>query len=80
MRTSEVRAQELADASEGSVSVVEHRGEALEHVGDAACDFEADGDIGRGGAGGHVVDGSPGETFGGERGVDCGLLADALTR
>jgi hypothetical protein len=35
MRTNEVRAQELAGAGEGSVAFVEHRGEALEHVGDA---------------------------------------------
>ncbi len=51
-RTREVRAQELAGAREGGVAFVEHRGESLEHVRDARCDFECDGDIGRGGAGG----------------------------
>jgi hypothetical protein len=43
---------ELAGASQGSVGVVEHRGEPLEHVRDARCDFEPDGDVGGGGAGG----------------------------
>jgi len=47
-----VRAQELASPSQGSVAFDEHRGEPLEHVRDARCDFERDGDIGRGGAGG----------------------------
>ena len=42
--------QELAGASQGSVAFVEHRGEPLEHVRDARCDFEPDGDIGPGGA------------------------------
>lgn len=51
-RTREVRAQELAGAGQGGVGFVEHRGEPLEHVRDARCDFEPDGDIGRGGAGG----------------------------
>jgi hypothetical protein len=47
-----VRAQELAGAGQGGVAFVEHRGESLEHVWDAGRDFEPDGDIGRGGAGG----------------------------
>ena len=47
-----MRAQELAGAGQGGVAFVEHRGESLEHVRDAGCDFERDGDIGRGGAGG----------------------------
>jgi hypothetical protein len=51
-RTSEVRAQELAGGGQGSVALVEHRGKPLEHVRDARCDFEPDGDIGRGCAGG----------------------------
>jgi hypothetical protein len=51
-RTSEVRAQELAGAGQGSVAFVEHRGEPLEHVRDAWCGFEPDGDVGHGGAGG----------------------------
>jgi hypothetical protein len=51
-RTSEMRAQELASAGQGGVAFVEHRGEPLEHVRDARCDFEPDGDVGRGGAGG----------------------------
>jgi hypothetical protein len=46
-RTSEVRAQELASAGQGGVAFVEHRGESLEHVRDARCDFERDGDVGR---------------------------------
>ena len=46
-RTSEVCAQELAGAGQGGVAFVEHRGESLEHVRDARCDFERDGDIGR---------------------------------
>ena len=51
-RTGEVRAKELAGAGQGSVGFVEDRREALEHVRDAGCDFEPDGDLGRGGAGG----------------------------
>jgi hypothetical protein len=51
-RTGEVRAQELAGAGQGRVAFGEHRGESLEHVRDAGCDFEPDGDIGRRGAGG----------------------------
>jgi hypothetical protein len=47
-----VRAQELAGAGEGGVAFVEHRGESLEHVRDAGCDFERDGDIGRCSTGG----------------------------
>ena len=49
---SEVRAQELTGPGQGCVAFFEHRGEALEHVRDARCDFEPDGDIGRSGAGG----------------------------
>ena len=45
-----MRAQELAGGGQGGVAIVEHRGEALEHVRDAWCDFEPDGDVGRGGA------------------------------
>jgi hypothetical protein len=45
-------AQEFAGSGQGSVALVEHRGEPLEHVRDARCDFERDGDTGRGGAGG----------------------------
>jgi hypothetical protein len=51
-RTGEVRAQELAAAGQGGVAFVEHRGESLEHVRDARCDFEPDGDVGGGGLGG----------------------------
>jgi hypothetical protein len=51
-QTGEVRVQELAGAGQSSVAFVEHRGEPLEHVRDARCDFEPDGDVGRGGAGG----------------------------
>ena len=51
-RASEVRAQELAGAGQGGFAFVEHRGESLEHVRDARCDFEPDGDIGRRGTGG----------------------------
>jgi hypothetical protein len=45
-----VRAQELAGAGQGGLAFVEHRGESLEHVRDARCDFERDGDVGRGSA------------------------------
>ena len=48
-RTSEVRAQELAGAGQGGVAFVEHRGESLENVRDARCDFEPHGDVGPGG-------------------------------
>lgn len=48
-RTGEARAQEFAGAGEGCVAFVEHRGEPLEHVRDARCDFERNGDICRGG-------------------------------
>ena len=51
-RTAEVRAQELAGAGQCGVAFVEHRGEPLEHVRNAGCDLEGDGDVGRGGAGG----------------------------
>ena len=47
-----MRAQELAGAGQGGVAFVEHRGEPLEHVRNAGCDLERDGDVGRGGAGG----------------------------
>jgi hypothetical protein len=48
----EMRTQERAGPGQGSVAFVEHRGEPLEHVRDAGCDFEPDGDIGRRGTGG----------------------------
>ena len=47
-----MRAQELAGAGQGGVAFVEHRGECLEHVRDAGCDFDPDGDIGRRAMGG----------------------------
>jgi hypothetical protein len=50
-RTGEVRAEELAGAGQGSVAFVEHLGESLEHMRNAGCYLERDGDVGRGGLG-----------------------------
>jgi hypothetical protein len=44
-----VRTRELAGAGQGSVAFVEYRGESLEHLWNAGCYLERDGDVGRGG-------------------------------
>jgi hypothetical protein len=46
-----VGAYELAGAGQGGVGFVEHRGESLEHMRNAGCYLERDGDVGRGGLG-----------------------------